>query len=508
LRQLAFLSLIAVGISACENSTAPVPAGSGPQFAISDGVHTAGNAHFFFLPPMVSDPTVSGTFDPNVDATVQICVWNGTTCGTTVATYGRTTGSDGQVISVDPAAEAYMVRWRTRNFPVLAGTIYRIRVLAGVQELGFADVQVVVSNGEARNVNSNEFIPLLDNHILVIRFRIEQGAIFPPGPFAIAIDATALSAPSITLTGQSTFPTAAIQNVVLAEGNYTLIYNAGASQPSVTFTVTNAGTVDYATALDGVLSGRGTSTLLVNGKTVQIDASSLSAPTFDVNYIRSAVPSGAAISLTLLPGDHAVLYNAGASQPSVTFTVINAGTVDYATALDGVLSGRGTSTLLVNGRTVQIDASSLSAPTFDVNYIRAAVPSSAAISLTLLPGDHAVLYNAGASQPSVTFTVTNAGTVDYAAALDGVLSGRGTSTLLVNGRTIQVNSASTYQVSYVGTFAASSSVTLLPGAHGVVAGSCQFTFSIMSDGTLSYNASLYPYLTGAGTATLGIGSCP
>jgi alpha-tubulin suppressor-like RCC1 family protein len=168
-------------LPACGDFTEPSPTVTGPQFAISDAVYGSGNSGFYFLSPMVRNPTVSGTFDPNVNAAVRICAWTGTACGAELATFTRGTGSSGQVISVDPVAGAYMVRWFTRDFAVDPGQIYRIRVLGGLQELGFADVQVVLNNREAKNVNTGEFIPLVDGHILTIRFRVEQGALSAPG---------------------------------------------------------------------------------------------------------------------------------------------------------------------------------------------------------------------------------------------------------------------------------------------------------------------------------------
>ena len=177
MRRLGLVPLILMTATACENSAAPVLPESTPAFAISDAIHGSGNSRFYFLSPMVKNPAVSGIFDPNVNAAVRICAWTGTACGAELATYTRATGPGGQVISVDPTVGAYMVRWLTRDFAVDPGQVYRIRVLGGMQELGFADVQVVLNNREAKNVNTGEFIPLVDGHILNIRFRIEQDAL-------------------------------------------------------------------------------------------------------------------------------------------------------------------------------------------------------------------------------------------------------------------------------------------------------------------------------------------
>jgi hypothetical protein len=513
MRRLAFCALAYLGLTACDNPSAPSapkPEGRAPSYAISDGAHGGGNPGFFFLPPTVVAPSFSGAFDPGLSPTVEICALatpGACEVGPVVAAYSMTTGTDGEVVTVDPVTEHYAVKWRTKDLNLNPSVVYRISVKAGPSLLGFADVKVVSTNQASKNVDTDEFTPLVAGRILPILFRIEQGAAGPP---AITVDARALSAPQATLSGMGPFSTTAVQSLTLAPGSYTLTYNAGASQPSVVFAVTSAGLVDFVPALDGVLTGRGTTTLTVAGRTIQVDATALSAPVFDVNYIIDDQPSSMLTTLTLLPGEHAVLYNAGASQPSVTFTVTPDGTLDYAPVLDGVLSGRATALLKVNGRAIQVDASALSVPVFDISYILDDQPSATVTSLTLLPGDHAILYNAGASQPSATFSVTADGGVDYSSGLDGVLNGRGSAVLKVDGRTIQVDATtldiSTFMLAFNGTFSATSiqALTLLPGAHHITASVRDFDFAVEVDGAVSYDSGLYPFLTGIGTALLTI----
>ena len=57
-------SVLLLALAACHDVTAPVaPEASAPEpfLTISDGAH-AGNAHFYFLPPMVPSPSPTGTF--------------------------------------------------------------------------------------------------------------------------------------------------------------------------------------------------------------------------------------------------------------------------------------------------------------------------------------------------------------------------------------------------------------------------------------------------------------
>src|SRR5713101_1120844 len=59
-------ALVVVGCAGRDvRPTAPM---IGPEFAISDAVHEGGTPGFYFLPPMVSQPTVSGTFDADIAA--------------------------------------------------------------------------------------------------------------------------------------------------------------------------------------------------------------------------------------------------------------------------------------------------------------------------------------------------------------------------------------------------------------------------------------------------------
>src|SRR4051812_26816592 len=44
-----------------------------PVASISDATQGAGNAHFYWLPPVAPAGTYAGTFDPGLQATIRIC---------------------------------------------------------------------------------------------------------------------------------------------------------------------------------------------------------------------------------------------------------------------------------------------------------------------------------------------------------------------------------------------------------------------------------------------------
>src|SRR5262249_44797084 len=138
--------------------------------------------------------------------------------------------------------------------------------------------------------------------------------------------------------------------------------------------------------------------------------------------------SGLSDYLHLTPGTHTLTDFLGSS---VTFTAAADGTVDYDHALDPVLSGRGTTTLVVNGVTVTIDAPALSVRDSLLLENAVLVRSATAVSFTVLPGN--LFLRDGAGGGDFRFTLNANGTVSYAPSLEGLLSGAGTSTLVVHG---------------------------------------------------------------------------
>lgn len=153
-------------VAACADDATLGPT-SQPLASISDAMHDEGNPHFFFLPPMVSQPTFEGVFDGSLTPVVHISE-NGETLVDLIAT-----------VSLDD--EHYHANWHTRELDLDATKTYRITVLAEQTTLGFADVDVVSSGNELKHVATGEYIPLKDGRTLPIMFRIEEGAI-PPAP--------------------------------------------------------------------------------------------------------------------------------------------------------------------------------------------------------------------------------------------------------------------------------------------------------------------------------------
>lgn len=175
-----FVALVALaGLAACSegpSTVRSVAVSAQPNFAISDGAHS-GNTHFYFLPPMVSTPTTTGTFDAQLAPTVEICVLANGECAALLATYTTTSGAGSETIRLDADQQQYLVNWHTDLFTLSDASIYRIRVRVGGTQLGFADVQPVLSAKELKNVATGQYVPLVEGRTLPIKFRVETGVI-------------------------------------------------------------------------------------------------------------------------------------------------------------------------------------------------------------------------------------------------------------------------------------------------------------------------------------------
>jgi len=169
------------GVALCgcvEAPLLPLPPAATAVLAVSDATHD-GNGHFFFLPPLASSSSLSAsaTPDASVEPEVEICVWDGSTCGAVVATFTTESGLRSETLRVDPETGQFIVNWHVKDmlddWPLAAGEAYRIRVLVGAQVLGWADVWIAA---DARTRRLGEDHLLVDGQTLPIKFRIEPGA--------------------------------------------------------------------------------------------------------------------------------------------------------------------------------------------------------------------------------------------------------------------------------------------------------------------------------------------
>jgi hypothetical protein len=174
MKRIVLLPLSCVLLVACQDQrsmTGVTP----PSALLRDGAH-GGNVHFFFLPPLVKQPSVTGTFNPALKPVVEICELN---VSTTPAACSGAPAVDPGPVTADLAGQQYQVNWDTRQPAIDPNKFYRIQVFGSPQDdelLGFADLDPVNNGSQLKNVNTGEFIGLVDGRTLPIKFRIELGA--------------------------------------------------------------------------------------------------------------------------------------------------------------------------------------------------------------------------------------------------------------------------------------------------------------------------------------------
>ena len=284
-------------------------------------------------------------------------------------------------------------------------------------------------------------------------------------------------------------------------GTYTLVDQK--ANNTVAFTVSATGDVGYAADLQGILLGAGTTTLSVNGATITVDATGLTAAQLKSYYGNFA--STAPLTFDVLPG-HQIITDVGDGR-GLYFAVSNSGTVSYDPSLEGVLRGAGTSTLTVQGVAVTIDASALTKP--GSKPVMGSLPSTAPFTLRMIPGQQFV--DDLGDGAGLYFTVSNSGTVSYDPSLEGVVTGAGTSTLTVQGVAVTIDASALTKTQLEtgdGIFASTAPFTLrmIPGQQFIddLGDDDGLYFKVSNSGTVSYDPSLEGVVTGAGTSTLTV----
>ncbi|MBN2573165.1 MAG: hypothetical protein JXP73_01245, partial [Deltaproteobacteria bacterium] len=167
---LVLLVLLAAGTvgGGCAKSKHPPPE-KATRPLILDDAHGGSNG-LYFLPPMVPQPVLQGTFVGDLSPAVQIDELDGPGGAILreVATFTMSTGPGSETVRVGD--DHYVVNWHTDEFGLDTQLVYRIRVLLAGRQLGFADVQPVATGGQMKNVDSSLYIPLVDGRTLPIKF--------------------------------------------------------------------------------------------------------------------------------------------------------------------------------------------------------------------------------------------------------------------------------------------------------------------------------------------------
>jgi hypothetical protein len=158
---------------------------------------------------------------------------------------------------------------------------------------------------------------------------------------------------------------------------------------------------------------------------------------------------------------------------------------------------------------VDIDAMALSSSSFYLGGVPGGFNARSVAHVRLVPGRHQFATLALAS---VVFTVSRSGTVDFDAALDAFVVGRGSPTLVVRGYSIDIDATGTSYSSFLLTSLPGwldartvQHLRLVPGTYRVhFTGVPDALFRVTAVGTVDYDDSYAAVLSGKGSTTLTI----
>ena len=352
-------------------------------------------------------------------------------------------------------------------------------------------------------------------------FNAGQGdlAAFTPVVVEITIDATALTTTQFQILGIGTFPSDTPQAVSLPPGTHTFQIISGFNTTAFEFTVQADGTVAFDAALDGYVTGGGTSNLTVTGLNISIDATQLDAAQFQVIGVGEFPSTVVTVPpLRVIPGDYRFRINGGFDTTNIDF-VVNAdgtdpdGVIDFAPALDAYVAGRGTSTLEVIGLDIAINATQLTGPNFQVFGVGTFPSGTEQTGITVVPGDYRI-HVSGTGSAGADFSVDTNGEVQENSPY---LSVQSTTTLVVDGLDITIDTSALMpagtdvQVFGITTITSPAAQTIrtLPGEHGAqIVGGGSFVFTVEEVATVDYALALNSFLGGRGTPTLFVNADP
>jgi hypothetical protein len=182
-RRFALVSLAALVFVGCQDSQSPTPFGDGPpSLDISDGSQPGGNQDFFFLPPIVPNPSGTpnfdeGEFNPNLVLDVVICELDGLECVEDVDV-----PSPGEM-TLSLTNEQYQVTWHTQDSDLTPLVNYRVSIVLSNTStvLGFRDVRPVDSPQEVpSNPETLDFYVFLNGSSIPLKVRTENGLLCDP----------------------------------------------------------------------------------------------------------------------------------------------------------------------------------------------------------------------------------------------------------------------------------------------------------------------------------------
>lgn len=147
-----------------------------PSFDLLDG-STGGNSGFYFLPPLVNSPTLTGTFNPDLLPSVDVCLLTVDMTGCEATQPNLPSWPAGTIVAADGK---YQVNWDTNDIgwaPLDPDRNYRIRVWVSGVELGHMDVNPQDPNGTTPGEDYPGLYAFSLGNSIPIKFWIGIGAL-------------------------------------------------------------------------------------------------------------------------------------------------------------------------------------------------------------------------------------------------------------------------------------------------------------------------------------------
>jgi hypothetical protein len=261
--------------------------------------------------------------------------------------------------------------------------------------------------------------------------------------FPITIDTSALAVTNFLIPEQLP-PTdfqdgAVLPTVMLPAGTYSFQQDSG-NIASFQFEVTATGTLDYSPQFDTFLSGRGTSTLKLNGFAITLDGTVLSHGLLLLNTKDFLMPDRVH-NLRLVPAPFYGFLAGSGVVANFAFQVDLDGNLVIDPKLAGFADGTGTNSLTIRGYVIQFDGRRLTHDLLPlINLIKNDfLPATAVNSLTLIPSDNYGFQPGSGIVADMSFSVGLDGLVDFPISCNGFLQGRGSALLVLLGYPVLVD---------------------------------------------------------------------
>jgi hypothetical protein len=197
-RFLVLMLTAATTLIACHDDR-PIAPAEGPLAAVSDGASAGGNPDFFFLPPLVGNPTTSPEFEPG-GFNGRLLPYMSVHLATASEDCAGVVVVGPSLVPVVPGEEMYQIDWDTDEADMEESSTLRICVWSSIAAfevgpdlrtpLGFVDIEPAA--GGVRSVRTGQVFPFTGGRVLPVKFRIEYGALSydPENPDALGTEFT------------------------------------------------------------------------------------------------------------------------------------------------------------------------------------------------------------------------------------------------------------------------------------------------------------------------------